>query len=290
MARSRLEFRLDVALLALVAGCSSPVQTSARDAADANDTGRTFGAENPSERALLAQLATLPNGAPRRVGEAIVVGGGPVRSSQRADLPTRADHVWRKPRAHPPSGVYSAPVLGFVPECLARAASEVKAMRGSLSQLLVVHALLLVETRRVSGKPARLTVALAHPVLWIGMFAGLYFAFGRPTPPGMSTVAFLTTGIVPFSLFRETATRCLSAVDSNKGLLFYPLVRPLDLVIARAVLEAVTQLVVMAILMGTVALYNGQFKVQSLLDTGFGLAGGGVVPRSPACCGLSVTA
>ncbi|MES1186981.1 MAG: ABC transporter permease [Myxococcales bacterium] len=164
-------------------------------------------------------------------------------------------------------------------------------MRGTLSQLHVVHALLLRETKTRFGE-AQLGYlwALAHPVLWIGMFACLYYAFGHPTPPGMSTVAFLTTGIVPFSLFRETATRCLSAIDSNKGLLFYPLVRPLDLVIARAVLEGVTQLVVMAVLMGGVALYQGEFKVQSLLDTvlGLGLAAGLGASFGLLCCGLSV--
>lgn len=164
-------------------------------------------------------------------------------------------------------------------------------MRGSLRQLHVVHALLLRETKtRFGESQLGYLWALAHPLLWIGTFAGLYYAFGHPTPPGMSTIAFLTTGIVPFSLFRETATRCLSAIDANKGLLFYPLVRPLDLVIARAALEAVTQLLVMAVLMGAVALYDGELRVQSLLHTlaGLGLAAGLGASCGLLLCGLSV--
>jgi hypothetical protein len=42
---------------------------SARDAADANDTGRKLEAKGESERALLTQLATFPTGTARRVGD-----------------------------------------------------------------------------------------------------------------------------------------------------------------------------------------------------------------------------
>lgn len=74
MVRSRVEFWF---ALALLAGCSPSVQASARDVADANDTGRTFGANTPSERALLARVSTLPSETPTRVGEATVVADAP---------------------------------------------------------------------------------------------------------------------------------------------------------------------------------------------------------------------
>lgn len=164
-------------------------------------------------------------------------------------------------------------------------------MQGSLSQLHVVHALLLRETKTRFGE-SRLGYlwALAHPLLWIGMFGGMYHALGHSTPPGMPLLAFLTTGIVPFSLFREAATRCLSAIDANKGLLFYPLVRPLDLVIARAVLETVTQMVVMAVLLGSMALWNGDLRINSWLETVVGLLLAAALGSSfgLVCCGLSV--
>lgn len=164
-------------------------------------------------------------------------------------------------------------------------------MRGTLTQLNVIRALLLRETQtRFGQSQLGYLWALVHPLLWIGMFAGLYYGFGRSTPPGMSLVAFLAAGIVPFSLFRETAVRCLSAIESNRGLLFYPLVRPLDLVLARALLEGVTQLVVMALLMSGVALYEGRWGAHSLLDIlfGMGLAAGLGTSFGLLCCGLSV--
>ncbi|RYZ04773.1 MAG: hypothetical protein EOO73_22560 [Myxococcales bacterium] len=164
-------------------------------------------------------------------------------------------------------------------------------MRGSLTQLQVVHALLLRETKtRFGANQLGYIWAFVEPLLWIGMFVAFYGLFGRMTPPGLSVVAFLATGIVPFSLFRDTAQRCLSAIEANKGLLFYPQVRPLDLVIARAILEGATHLIVMVLLMGGVALWDGALRVDSWLETlaGLALALGLGASLGLLCCGLSV--
>jgi hypothetical protein len=56
----------------LCLSCSKPM-TSARDAADANDTGRTLAARSDAERAVLLKVASLPNGSPQQVGEFTVV-------------------------------------------------------------------------------------------------------------------------------------------------------------------------------------------------------------------------
>lgn len=164
-------------------------------------------------------------------------------------------------------------------------------MRGTLTQLQVVHALLLRETKtRFGTNQLGYVWAFVEPLLWIGMFAVFYGLFGRLTPPGMSVVAFLATGIVPFSLFRDTAQRCMAAIEANKGLLFYPQVRPLDLVIARAALEAATHLIVMMLLMGGVALWEGPPRIDSWLETLAGLSLASALGGSLGllCCGLSV--
>ncbi len=164
-------------------------------------------------------------------------------------------------------------------------------MRGALTQLQVVHAILLRETRtRFGANQLGYAWALIEPALWIGMFIAVYSVLGRMTPPGMSAVAYLATGIVPFSLFRDTCQRCMSAIEANKGLLFYPQVRPLDLVIARAVLEAATHVVVFVLFMAGLALYEGPPRVDSVLRTlaGFGLASGFGGALGLVCCGLGV--
>ncbi len=164
-------------------------------------------------------------------------------------------------------------------------------MRGALIQLQVIHALLLREMKTRFGKNQMGYLwAILEPVLFIGMFAGFYGVFGRLAPPGTSVVAFLTTGIVPFSLFRNTSQRCMGAIQSNRGLLFYPQVRPLDLVLARAVLEALTLVLVMLIIMGGVALYEGPPRINNVLETlaGLALASGLGTSLGLVGCGLSV--
>ncbi len=165
-------------------------------------------------------------------------------------------------------------------------------MHGLLIQLQVVYALLLRETKtRFGASNLGYIWALIPPAAWIGMFAGMYRLSGhRMAPPGTSVLGFLVTGIVPFLAFRETATRCLYAVDSNKGLLFYPQVRPLDLVIARVILEGATNLLLMALFMGGLALYEGPPRINSLLEVliGFGLTTGLGAALGLFCCSLGV--
>lgn len=164
-------------------------------------------------------------------------------------------------------------------------------MQALLTQLQVVHALLLRETKtRFGANQLGYVWAVAEPALWIGMFAGIFALLGRLAPPGMSVVAFLVTGIVPFVLFRDTAQRCMSAIEANKGLLFYPQVRPLDLVVARAALEAATHTVVMCLFMAGLALWEGPPRIDNLLQVlaGLGLASGLGVSLGLVCCGMNV--
>jgi len=164
-------------------------------------------------------------------------------------------------------------------------------MRGSLTQLQVVNALLLRETKTRFGV-TRLGYlwALIEPALWIGMFAAFYGTFGHLATPGVNIVAFITCGIIPFALFRDCCTRCMVAISSNIGLLFYPQVRPLDLVIARAILEIVTCIIVFGLFLLGVALWDGKLNVENWLEMllGLVLAGGLGSSFGLLCCGLSV--
>ncbi len=65
---------------------------------------------------------------------------------------------------------------------------------------------------------------------------------------GIQVVPFLITGFGPFLVFKSIPDRCLYAIESNKGLLAYSHVKPLDFMIARAILELFTFVVVMTII------------------------------------------
>ena len=61
-----------VLLCGVAFGCAGE-KPNPRDAADANDTGSTLPARSPSEQSILQQVAQLPAGSPRTLGDAVVV-------------------------------------------------------------------------------------------------------------------------------------------------------------------------------------------------------------------------
>ena len=164
-------------------------------------------------------------------------------------------------------------------------------MRGLVIELQVIYALVLRETKtRFGAHRLGYVWALLEPIIWIATFGAMYYFLGRLAPPGMGVVEFLVTGIVPFLLFRSLATRLTAAVDSNRGLLFYPRVRPLDVVAARAVLEFATHMVVFVLLMGGTALVNGRLTLDQPLEVlaGLALAGGLGASLGLSFCAASV--
>lgn len=164
-------------------------------------------------------------------------------------------------------------------------------MRGVLTQLQVVHALLLRETKtRFGANRMGYLWALIEPAAMVAMFAAFYSTYGRMAGAGSNVVAFISAGILPFSLFRDTAGKCMAGVSANAGLLFYPQVRPLDLVIARALLEFVTTLVVLSMVLGGAMLWTGNTQIVSILESlaGLVLAAGLGASFGLVCCGLSV--
>ena len=140
-------------------------------------------------------------------------------------------------------------------------------MRGLMVQLQVVHALVLREIKTRFGLH-RLGYlwALAEPILWIVTFAGIYYVLGRTSAAGPGVFSFLATGFTPFLLFRYTSGRNASAVQANQGLLFYPQIRPLDLAIARTLLEFATYCVVFVVLMLSAAVIEGQLSLHNPLQ------------------------
>lgn len=157
--------------------------------------------------------------------------------------------------------------------------------RGLQSQLDVVNALILRETRTRFGRN-RLGYlwALIEPMVVTFTFYAVLMVAKRPAPPGMGLFAFIATGVLPYTLFINTISRVADAINANKGLLYYPQVRPLELVIARAALEAATFIAVFILMMAGDALVAQRldleepllviagFLTASALGTGVGLA------------------
>jgi capsular polysaccharide transport system permease protein len=132
------------------------------------------------------------------------------------------------------------------------------------TQCRVVHALVIRETRtRFGDSTLGYGWALLEPILHILMLS-LVFAVlmhGRP-PIGTQFFLFYYTGIIPYHIFVHTSSSMTYAVTANGSLLQLPLVGTFDVILARGLLELVTDLLVAAILLA-----------------GFGVLGWGVLPR-----------
>lgn len=139
---------------------------------------------------------------------------------------------------------------------------------GAATQLRVIHALILRETRTRFGR-YRLGYlwAVLEPLMFMGVFYLGFRLVGRNAPNNMDIVPFLATGILAFFLFRRTANQVTGAIGANKALLFYPQVQTLDLVAARGILEACTYTLVFFALVGTHAVATDLWEVDSLLRT-----------------------
>ncbi|HPE24601.1 ABC transporter permease [Albidovulum sp.] len=119
----------------------------------------------------------------------------------------------------------------------------------------IIAALVLRETCARFGRSwGGYAWALAEPVGGIAILS-LAFALIAPKPPlGSSFTLFYATGIIPFLMYNSLTTALMAALQANRGLLSYPVVRPLDILVARALLETLTHLAVAAAVLVPVVL------------------------------------
>ncbi|MBA2544166.1 MAG: ABC transporter permease [Deltaproteobacteria bacterium] len=146
-------------------------------------------------------------------------------------------------------------------------------------------ALVLRETRTRFGRN-RLGYlwALIEPIVITFTFYGVLVLAGRGHPPaGMSLFAFIATGVLPYTLFSNTIMRVADAINSNKALLYYPQVRPIELVISRAALEAATFIAVFVLMMSAEALISQRLELEDPL-----LVIGGLLAASALGTGLGL--
>jgi len=146
----------------------------------------------------------------------------------------------------------------------------------------VVWALILRETRTRFGRH-RLGYlwAVLEPAGMLLILMAIFSLVGRLAPSGLDFPVFLATGIVPFFMFRTMLNRAAQAIEGNRGLLVYARVKPLDLVIARSLLEAATYLVVFALILSVLGALGYQARphqplmvlsaMATLATLGFGL-------------------
>lgn len=125
-------------------------------------------------------------------------------------------------------------------------------MKTLQTNIRVILALVLRESRVRHGRSkAGYTWAIVEPVLQITILTILFREFrGGADGSGAEFALFFATGVLSFNMFRNTAAYIMNSFEANRSLFNYPMVKPLDAVIARLILDLATNILVMIIVLG----------------------------------------
>lgn len=120
------------------------------------------------------------------------------------------------------------------------------------THLRVVRALLMREMSTRYGRSAGgYAWAIAEPAGMVAMLALVFSAITHVPPLGDSFIAFFATGYVGFMFFRATSDATAQALLANKPLLRFPNVHPWDAILARILLQSLTNIAVGFLVLGT---------------------------------------
>jgi capsular polysaccharide transport system permease protein len=118
-----------------------------------------------------------------------------------------------------------------------------------VQQADIVGALVVRETHVRFGR-TRLGYlwVLIEPLAHAAALSLVYYTLGRRSPVGGGMTLFFLTGLLPFFLWNKVSNRLVSSFTTDRPLLGIPAVTPLDILLARALLEGAAWLVVVTVL------------------------------------------
>lgn len=161
-------------------------------------------------------------------------------------------------------------------------------------QMRVIMAVMIRETKTRYGR-SRLgyLMALIEPSIFLIMFILIRSFIGRSTPFGEDIILFMLSGLLTYRIFLAISNRLLGSFKGNKALLAYPPVKPVDILLARVLLEMLTMFCVAVLFFGGLALISENeilirpetlltgFFVVSFLGAGMGFFNGALVVIFP---------
>ena len=117
-----------------------------------------------------------------------------------------------------------------------------------------IHALTLREIKtRFGVNKLGYFWALAEPAAQAVVLAALFSIVGRESVAGIHVALFLIVAILPFKFFSKLLPQLAVSVQSNKALLGYRQVAPIDPLLTRFIIEAATFVIVYVLIMLSMA-------------------------------------
>jgi len=118
-------------------------------------------------------------------------------------------------------------------------------------QCAVVFALMVRDMKsRVGGQWVSFVWTVFEPLAHVLVLVWAFAVLRGMTRDHLEFPVFLVAGLVPFFFFQDIVMRMLDAVEASRGLFAYRQVKPLDALVARALVEALMVLIVYAVSLG----------------------------------------
>ncbi len=99
-------------------------------------------------------------------------------------------------------------------------------------------------------------IAIAWPLSHIGVITVAYLFRVTIAPVGDSPTMFIGTGVAPYILCLYPARLVATAIPQNRQLLNIPVIQPLHLIFSRCILETLNAVIVLALFMSVVGLFD----------------------------------
>lgn len=138
-----------------------------------------------------------------------------------------------------------------------------------------IAALMLREMTTTYGRsPGGYVWAILEPLAMILLLSVGFQILFRTPALGSSFILFYATGYLPFNMFLKCSQKVMGSITFSRALLSYPVVSWFDAILARALLNILTDMLVAYILLATILLL---VDTKAVLDFGailqsFGLA------------------
>lgn len=137
------------------------------------------------------------------------------------------------------------------PTTLRNGYANIVATSALSTQMHVISALMLRDMQtRFGGSYVNYLIALGWPLAHIALLLVIYNSLGRSSPLGQDATVFFATGLVPYMVFQYPARFMMMSITSNRPLLAFPVVKMLDVMLARALLETITGFCVVCVTAG----------------------------------------